>query len=1042
MKKIFYFLLLLLNSFVFGQKPTINKLEGGFTFNNLTLDTYPSNTNFSPRTLSCAFSNSYDYKYFSFKANFDMTFAFDLISSNTNFRFLIWKLSAEKSSEDVFVGGRTTIEPDRSVEGSANIKGLKSGVTNFCESIFNSSATGYAKAFEGNDLLKEGETIVIAVYGPKDNIFNIKINVAEERTINSLNYKCNGSSYSYQEVYDAVKNDSSLSNIKLYSDTSFNNEINNGATFGTNTTVYAQVKDATGNLQYIYTIPIQFIPEHVFNFKSSFETEYECSLVYTLKKDRLLKMLFPSGIDVSNYIIKTVNGITFREDNQINLTPDGSENLKIIISYTGACPIDSQEVSIPLKQGSPIISEIPPYFTCSSSYVINYDTIYSKLGVDKNQYNLIVTLGGNSISDGNSTTINVGTPLVYQVKIVSKSSGCESNAVNFKVTRTSSVNIVNASISGICLDDFSQTNVDTAINTIQNGNTTPYQLKYYQADGTTEIAQVNLFEYIRANKNGKVIVRALAVDNSNTICDTTVNLTFALSQSSFVKVDNITNYNSTCSDDGVGFTFTKAAIETYLKSKLGNNITAFSGINDISLSDNQSTTISFKVQLNGESCWSDEMQLKLQVITKPNVNLLDVTKTLQADCNNLITINQSVLNELFGVVSTTNYDYEIQHNNSTALTFDSSNEAKISVLFKNKIDNSCFVEKIITVTKKQNLDVDATSLNAYNQSHQIVFCADDETGAKNQIQTLLDYIKTRYATLESLSTVDEIFAKIGLGQGNISITFEDPNYCGQVDIKFYYQQNELPSITVPEKGYVCTGELYVLNFSSQSNYNDYNYIVEKIDGTRVTGIDKYDLEIGTYKVTIENKSTGCSVVKTLVVENSPLPTIEKIVINQKNIIVTAKGSGVLQYALYDNNGNVIINWQRSNTLIIPANLTNSNFVVKVSLDNCGISEESDIIYLDLPNVITPNGDGKNDIWKPMTKSGQANDLTHSYKLIIFDRYGKQILSKEGVNVIEWDGTQNGMILPDDSYWYLLESSKKTGIIQVQYSGSILLKRKI
>lgn len=1042
MKKIFYFLLLLLNSFVFGQNyPTIHPLEDGkYLFQNLLLESHVSS--FDTGSNNCQISMGETYNYFSFKANFDMVFAFDLIASNSNFRFLIWKVPKGRLPQVIFDRG-TTINPQRTVEGSTNIKGLKSGVSNLCEYGYNSLVTGYAKAFEGNDLLKEGETIVIAVYGGSNtDVFDIKVNVAEERQINTFNNLCNGQSYTYQQIYDAVKNDSSLSNIKLYSDTSFNNEINNGATFGTNTTVYAQVKGATGNLQYIYTIPIQFIAEHVFNFKSSFAIEYACSTIYTIPNQSILLSQLFDTVD-SNYTISSIsiNGVAYSFGNTVTLRTGEETVIKVKVHFGGTCPIDSQEVSIPLKQGTPIlydnnISDV----TCSSSYSINYDTLFSKLGIDKNQYNLVVTLGGNLISDGNSIAINVGTPLVYQVKIVSKSSGCESNLVNFTVTRTSLANIVNASISGICLDDFSQTNVDEAINTIMRGVSNAYQLRYYQADGTTEVAFTELSNYVKTNKNGLIIVKALASDNSNTICDTTVDLTFDLGQSTFIKVDNIPNFNSTCSEVNSGYTFTKTAIETYLKSKLGNNIAAFSGISDVALSDNQSTTISFKVKINNENCWSDEMQLKLQVITKPNVS--DATRTLQADCNNLITINQSVLNDLFGSASTTNYDYEIQHNNSTALTFDSSGEAKISVLFKNKIDNTCFVEKIITVTKKQNLDVDATSLNAYNQSHEIVFCADDETGAKNQIQTLLDYIKTRYATLESLSTVDEIFAKIGLGQGNISITFEDPNYCGQVDIKFYYQQNELPSITVPEKGYVCTGELYVLNFSSQSNYNDYNYIVEKIDGTRVTGIDKYDLEIGTYKVTIENKSTGCSVVKTLVVENSPLPTIEKIVINQKNIIVTAKGSGVLQYALYDYNGNVIINWQRSNTLIIPANLTNSNFVVKVSLDNCGISEESDIIYLDLPNVITPNGDGKNDIWKPMTKSGQANDLTHSYKLIIFDRYGKQILSKEGVNVIEWDGTQNGMILPDDSYWYLLESSKKTGIIQVQYSGSILLKRKI
>ncbi|WP_313374503.1 T9SS type B sorting domain-containing protein [Chishuiella sp.] len=1053
MKKIFYFLLLLLNSFAYGQIGSFNNLCGNNS--NLTLNNTYFTYKFKTAT-GCSQDLNDSYKSINYyKVVTDGTFKFTL-QANGLVNYHVWVLT-DNQLNNFFLNEESRYDAIRSSYSSVTTeKGLFDSATDECE--FYGTADGKLKPIT----VTAGQYIVIGVLGANQNItFSITpggtATVCEpEPNRGTVSYSnlCLNNTILLSTIKSDVKSkiateysDSSInvSNIKIYQNETSSSEITNditssvGGNIQLNQTYIAKVFDNAGKLKYIYTIPIQFIAEHIFNFKSSFATEYACTTTFTVPNQSILLSQLFDTVD-SNYTISSIsiNGNSYNSGDNVTLSAGEETAIKVKVNYGGSCPIISEEKSIPLKQGKPTLSSGSSDTTCNSSYTINFDTIYSKLGVDKNQFDLIVTLGGNSIYDGSSNSIAVGTPLEYQVKIVSKSSSCESDPVNFTVTRTSPANIVNASISGICLDDFSQTNVDTAINTIQNGSA--YQLRFYQADGTTEIAITELANYIRTNKNGQIIVKALASDNSNTICDTSVNLTFALNQSSFVKVDNIANYNSTCSAVGAGFTFTKTAIETYLKSKLGNNIAAFSGISDVTLSDDQSTTISFKIQLNGESCWSDEMQLKLQVITKPNVS--DTTTTLQADCNNLIIINQSVLNDLFGSASTTNYDYEILHNNSTALTFDSSGKAKISVLFKNKIDNTCFVEKIITVTKKPGLVVDAASLNSYNQSHEIVFCADDETGAKNQIQTLLDYIKTQYATLESLSTVDEIFAKIGLGQGNTSITFEDPNYCGQVDIKFYYQQNELPPITVPEKGYVCTGELYVLDFTSQTNYNDYTYIVEKANGTRVTGIDKYDLEIGTYKVTIENKSTGCSIVKTLVVENSPVPTIEKIVINQKSIIVSAKGSGVLQYALYDNSGNVIINWQRSNTLIIPANLTNSNFVVKVSLDNCGISEESDIIYLDLPNVITPNGDGKNDLWKPMTKNGQANDITHSYKLIIFDRYGRQIISKEGINIIEWDGTQNGIILPDDSYWYLLESSKRTGVIKVQYSGSILLKRKI
>lgn len=78
----------------------------------------------------------------------------------------------------------------------------------------------------------------------------------------------------------------------------------------------------------------------------------------------------------------------------------------------------------------------------------------------------------------------------------------------------------------------------------------------------------------------------------------------------------------------------------------------------------------------------------------------------------------------------------------------------------------------------------------------------------------------------------------------------------------------------------------------------------------------------------------------------------------------------------------------------------------------------------------------------MTKNGKINDVSNSYKLIIFDRYGKQILSKEGTNIIEWDGTHNGKPVADGTYWYMLEFSKQSDDLKVLYSGSILVKRKI
>ena len=1039
MKKIFYFFLLMISGFVWGQYPNIKELTGGFTFAGETLEEHTQV--FSATTSSCGFNFSNTYRYYSFKANFDMVFAFDLIATKPDFRFLVWKLPVGSAPNSIFTSNTTTV-PNRTIEGTFNVKGMKEGDVHSCEGYSTTGADGYAKAFEGTEILKKDETVVIAVYGGSNTEpFDIKVNVAEEKSITTFNNLCKGNSYTYQQIFDAVQADSGFADIKLFTDNTFSTVVAAGTNFTSDTTIYAQVRDASGNLKYIYTIPLKFVPEHQFNFRSSFDTEYACTTMYTIPTEAdLLKKLFET-VD-SNYSISsiTVNGVSYTAGQIVNLTIGEQTTINIKVHYGGGCPVDSKEVSIPLKQGSPVLSSNISDATCDATYKIDFDKIYTKLNTDKNVFDLLVTLNGTSVSNGQSTAIS--TTLNYKVKIKSKSGGaCESNEVDFIVTKTSPANITNTSINGICLSDFSQTDVDNAIHIIQNAHS--YKLRFYQEDGLTEMAEADLFNYIKTNETGKIIVKALATDNSNTICDTQVELKFNLDQSSFALINNIPTLNSSCTEAGMGYTFTVTEIETYLKAQFGRADISFFGITEQVLADNGSTTLRFRVQVNGEACWSEEMELKLQVITKPNVP--NASKDLYADCDDKITINVDTVKELFGAASVTDYNYNILHNSSTPLVF-VGGEAIVKIRFENKLSSTCFVEKEIVVIEKQDLIVDVVTLETYNQTNEIVYCEDDSNGAKAQIQANLDYIKSHYPTLVSRSSVDEIFAQFNSDKGNVEIVFEDQNYCGVVSIKFFYQRNDLPIFDIPASGEICSDTKYTLDFEQLAkekglDVNDYTFAITGGEVHQASTF-VYELGVGNYTVTIRDKKSGCPKTFSLQLTSSAAPTIDKITINEKSIVVSVKGNGKLEYALFDSAGRIIVDWQTKNELIIPDNITDNNFTVKVRLNNCGVSERKDVIYLFLPNVVTPNQDGKNDVWQPMTKNGKVNDTSNSYKLIIFDRSGKQILNKEGIDIIKWDGTLNGNPVADGTYWYMLEFSKQSDDLKVLYSGSILVKRKI
>ncbi len=63
-----------------------------------------------------------------------------------------------------------------------------------------------------------------------------------------------------------------------------------------------------------------------------------------------------------------------------------------------------------------------------------------------------------------------------------------------------------------------------------------------------------------------------------------------------------------------------------------------------------------------------------------------------------------------------------------------------------------------------------------------------------------------------------------------------------------------------------------------------------------------------------------------------------------------------------------------------------------------------------PTFFTPNGDGANDSWGPLTDQIRNIKSVH-----IYDRYGKllKVLAPEET----WNGEYNGHPMPVDDYWF-------------------------
>ena len=67
------------------------------------------------------------------------------------------------------------------------------------------------------------------------------------------------------------------------------------------------------------------------------------------------------------------------------------------------------------------------------------------------------------------------------------------------------------------------------------------------------------------------------------------------------------------------------------------------------------------------------------------------------------------------------------------------------------------------------------------------------------------------------------------------------------------------------------------------------------------------------------------------------------------------------------------------------------------------------VCLDVPNAFTPNSDGLNDVFLPVTICP-----IKEYRMLIFNRWGEKLFESNDINY-GWDGKKNGTDCPGDTY---------------------------
>ncbi|SIR00628.1 gliding motility-associated C-terminal domain-containing protein [Chryseobacterium sp. RU37D] len=185
--------------------------------------------------------------------------------------------------------------------------------------------------------------------------------------------------------------------------------------------------------------------------------------------------------------------------------------------------------------------------------------------------------------------------------------------------------------------------------------------------------------------------------------------------------------------------------------------------------------------------------------------------------------------------------------------------------------------------------------------------------------------------------------------------------------------------------------------------------------------------VGTYWVDL---TTGeCITRQAVKVYASEQPVVSDIDITNNTVTVNVTGGTVpYKYSMDD------INWQDSNVFNnVPRG--DSHIFVKDAYDCEPI--DVTIVVPNLVNVITPNGDGVNDIID-YSALGNKQNLVFN----IFDRYGTKIFQADKSNNYKWNGTTGGKKVPTGTYWYSVtwnEHNKKSTLFK--YSGWVMVKNR-
>ena len=344
-------------------------------------------------------------------------------------------------------------------------------------------------------------------------------------------------------------------------------------------------------------------------------------------------------------------------------------------------------------------------------------------------------------------------------------------------------------------------------------------------------------------------------------------------------------------------------------------------------------------------------------------------------------------------------------------------------------DTTVYVRAYSSVcpAEKQQIDFKVGNSLALDQaSATVIECDDDFDAVKsvnlanhlNEFTSDPGVVATYYSTLaDAQKKINSISNQVNVsGTGVYYLRLHKNTYCDVIGKLTVNIQIPKKSEQLSDKQ-ICPEATTVLN--AGSGFDKYLWS---------TGATTSSITVPVGEYWVDLTSGSCVYRQNVSVTAVSLPEIVSVEIVGSTVTVNVTGgTSPYQYAIDS------FNYKSSNVFTnVPGG---DHTVYVISADNCKpVSVDFNVIQQF--NVITPNGDGKNDL---LDYSGLMKK-SEPY-LVIFDRRGQTVFTGTSNNQFIWDGKISGRALESGSYWYVMRWIEPGFTTVTEYKGWVLLKNR-